>query len=101
MTNDTKPKMLMGIEHLDAAISHLNSSMNVFSSVIHDLQRGADYLLRYRDSLVKTIEDSGGDATQAIESQIREFIPKRLRDGKDQESQGGQNNSLSEPSQRK
>ena len=82
-----KPKVLMGIEHIDAAISHLNSSMQVFSSVIFDLQKGADFLIRYRDSLIKTIEESGGDVKQSIESQIRDYIPRRANDGKDQESQ--------------
>jgi hypothetical protein len=83
--NNVKPKMLIAIEHLDSANSHMNSAMTVLSSVILDLQKGADFIARYRDSLIKSVEDSGGD----IESQIKEFLPKRLRnDGQDQEVEG-------------
>jgi len=83
-----KPKMMFAIEHLDSSISHLNSAMEVLSSVILDLQKGSDFITRYRDSLIKTVEDTGGNMTQAIESQIRDYIKPRLRDGKDQEGQG-------------
>jgi len=86
---DSKPKMMFAIEHLDSSIAHLNSAMEVLSSVILDLQKGADFITKYRDSLIRTVEDTGGNVSQAIESQIRDFIPKRPRDGKDQESQTG------------
>ena len=86
--NNVKPKMLIAIEHLDAANTHMNSAMSVLSSVILDLQKGADFITRYRDSLIQSVEESGGDIKGSIESQIREFIPKRPSDGKDQESQG-------------
>jgi hypothetical protein len=79
-SEDLKPKMMYAIEHLDAANNHMNSAMNVLGSVIHDLQKGADFIARYRDSLIKTVENTGGNTTQAIESQIRDFIPKRVRD---------------------
>jgi hypothetical protein len=85
--SDAKPKMMFAIEHIDSSITHLNSAMEVLSSVIMDLQKGADFLTKYRNSLIKTVEDTGGNVTQAIESQIRDFIPKRMRDGKDQETQ--------------
>jgi hypothetical protein len=80
-SEDLKPKMMYAIEHLDAANNHMNSAMNVLGSVIHDLQKGADFIARYRDSLIKTVESTGGNTTQAIESQIRDFIPKKARDG--------------------
>ena len=83
-----KPKMMFAIDHLDAALSHMNQSMQVLSSIIMDLQKGADFLQRYRDSLIKTVEETGGDVRQSVESQIRDFIPKRVRsDGQDQEGQ--------------
>jgi hypothetical protein len=47
--------------------------------VIFDLQKGSDFIGRYRDSLIKTIEETGGDVTASIESQIRDFIPKTHR----------------------
>jgi len=92
-----KPKMMFAIEHLDSSIAHLNSAMEVLSSVILDLQKGADFVTKYRDSLIKTVEETGGNMTQAIESQIRDFIPKRLKDGKDQEVQGRQGYQVPEP----
>ena len=88
MSVDMKPKMLQAIEHLDAANSHMNSAMSVLSSVILDLQKGADFITRYRDSLIKTVEETGGDVRQSIESQIKDYIrPQRGPDGKDQEVQ--------------
>lgn len=89
MTKDNgqgpKPKMQVAIEHLDSAFSHLNEAMTVLSSVVFDIQKGADFIARYRDSLIKTVEETGGDVTKSIESQIRSYIPPRTRDA-DQES---------------
>src|SRR5215469_1856931 len=66
--SDMKPKMMQAIEHLDAANSHMNSAMSVLSSVILDLQKGADFITRYRDSLIKTVEETCGYVRQSIES---------------------------------
>ena len=85
--SDMKPKMMQAIEHLDAANSHMNSAMSVLSSVILDLQKGADFITRYRDSLIKTVEETCGYVRQSIESQIKEYIRPRGPDGKDQEVQ--------------
>jgi hypothetical protein len=74
---ELKPKMMIAIEHLDAANKHMNSAMQVLSSIIFDLQKGADFITRYRDSLIKSVEESGGEVS--IEEQIRDFIPQRLR----------------------
>jgi hypothetical protein len=74
-----KPRMAIAIEHLDHAHGHINRAMQVLSSIILDLQRGADFIGGYRDSLIKTVDDAGGDVEAAIESQIREFIPKSYR----------------------
>jgi hypothetical protein len=76
-----KPKMMAAIDHLDSAATHMNQAMSVLSSVILDIQKGADFITRYRDSLVKTVEMSGGDVAQSIEAQIKDFLPKRLKDG--------------------
>ena len=84
--DNLKPKMTIAIEHLDAAQSHMNKAMEVLSSVIFDLQKGADFIARYRDSLIKTVEDTGGNVAQAIESQIRDYIPKRKGDGNEEQA---------------
>jgi hypothetical protein len=74
-----RPMMLVAIEHLDQAFDHMNSAMNVLSNIVMDLQRGADFIVKYRDSLVKTVEETGGDVTASIETQIKEFIPLKHR----------------------
>jgi hypothetical protein len=83
----TKPKMLYAIEHLDAANTHMEQAMNVLSSIILDWQKAADFLVGYRNSLIRTMEETGGDVTPTIESQIRDFIPQRHRDEETEEQQ--------------
>jgi hypothetical protein len=83
--NDLKPKMLIAIEHLDAASSHMNSAMQVLSGIIFDLQKGTDFINKYRDSLIKSVETSGGSVN--IEDEIRDFLPKRLREQEQNERQ--------------
>jgi len=75
----SRPKMIIVIEHLDSAQAHMHQATRVLSSMILDLEKGADFIGRYRDSLIKTIEETGGDVEQAVEHQIRDFIPKILR----------------------
>jgi hypothetical protein len=74
-----RPKVHMMIEHLDQAQMHMQAAMQVCSSVIMDLEKGAAFIGRYRDSLVKAVAESGGDEAASIEHQIREFIPKSYR----------------------
>jgi len=83
-----KPKMLLAIEHLDAANSHMESAMNILSSIIMDWSKAADFIVSYRNSLVKTIEETGGDVKQSIESQFREFIPKKFKGDGNEEQPG-------------
>ena len=85
--NNTKPKMMRAIEHLDAANTHMEQAMNVLSSIILDWQKAADFLVGYRNSLIRTMEETGGDVTPTIESQIRDFIPQRHRDEETEEQQ--------------
>jgi len=89
MQTEVKPKMMMAIDHLDAANNSMNNAMQVLSSIVLDLQKGADFLVRYRNSLIKTVELSGGDMGQAVESQIKDYIGKKLN-GQDQEVKSGQ-----------
>ena len=77
---NNKPRLTAAIEHLDAANTHMEQAMQVLSSIIMDWQRAADFLVKYRNSLVKTIEETGGDVTPSIESQIRDFIPPKHRE---------------------
>jgi len=76
------PQFQDAINHLNAAGGHLSEAMNVLSKIGFGLQRGADYILKYRDNLVNAIEAAGGqvEVEGGIEDQIREFLPKRLRE---------------------
>ena len=78
--NEQKPKTLIAIEHLNAAHRNMEQAVAIFNSVILDLEKGATFIQTYRDSLVKSVEAGGGDVQRAIEAQIKDFLPKRLRE---------------------
>ena len=80
MNEQPKPKTLAAIEHLDTAHQEMNKAIRIFNSVIMDLEKGAAFIATYRDSLVKSVEAGGGDVQRAIEAQIKDFLPKRLRE---------------------
>jgi hypothetical protein len=71
--------MQIAIEHLDQACAHVNEALIVLSSVCFDLQKGADFIARYRDSMIKTLQETGGDVDAVFEAQIKEFIPKKYQ----------------------
>jgi hypothetical protein len=74
-----RPRMSIAIEHLDHAQAHMNQVSKVLSSMILDMEKASDFVSRFRDSLIKTIEETGGDVQASIESQIADFIPKNYR----------------------
>ena len=74
-----RPRMTIAIEHLDQAQEHMNAVSKVLSSMILDMEKASDFVGRFRDSLIKTIEETGGDVQASIESQIADFVPKNYR----------------------
>lgn len=78
--DQAKPKTLIAIDHLNSAYDHVQKAISIFNAVTMDLEKGATFLSTYRDSLIKTVEMSGGNVTAAIEAQIKDFLPKRLRE---------------------
>ena len=74
-----RPRMTIAIEHLDQAQGHMHQVSKVLSSMILDLEKASDFIGRFRDSLIKTIEETGGDVQASIESQIADFVPKNYR----------------------
>jgi hypothetical protein len=75
------PQFQDAINHLNAAGAHLSEAMDVLSRIGFGLQRGADYILKYRDNLVNAIEAAGGQVeVGSVEEEIREFLPRRLRE---------------------
>ena len=82
-----RPKMFAAIEHLDAAHDHMVKAMNVLASVTLDWQKAADFIATYRNSLVETVEAAGGDVGASIEHEIRDFLPKHVRDQQQQQGE--------------
>ena len=74
-----RPRMTIAIEHLDQAQGHMHQVSKVLSSMILDLEKASDFIGRFRDSLIKTIEETGGDVQSSIEHQIADFVPKQYR----------------------
>ena len=74
-----RPRMTIAIEHLDQAQGHMHQVSKVLSSMILDLEKASDFIGRFRDSLIKTIEETGGDVQASIESQITDYVPKNYR----------------------
>ena len=74
-----RPRMTIAIEHLDQAQGHMHQVSKVLSSMILDLEKASDFIGRFRDSLIKTIEETGGDVQSSIEHQIADFVPKNYR----------------------
>jgi len=74
-----RPRMTIAIEHLDQAQGHMNQVSKVLSSMILDMEKASDFVGRFRDSLIKSVEETGGDVQKSIESQIADFIPKNYR----------------------
>jgi hypothetical protein len=77
--SNLRPKVLVGIEHLDHAVGHISAASRVFASVALDLEQRANYMGSYRDSIIKAVEETGGDIGAAVESQIREFVGANQR----------------------
>lgn len=71
------------IEHLTHASNHVEEALNIVSTLNHDLSRANNFLINFRDTLVRTITDNGGEAVENIETQIRDFLPKALRQAKE------------------
>src|SRR6516162_11748997 len=74
-----RPRMTIAIEHLDQAQGHMHQVSKVLSSMILDLEKASDFIGRFRDSLIKTIEETGGYVQSSIEHQIADFVPKQYR----------------------
>ena len=78
-TIPNRPRMAVVIEHIDQAQAHMQQASRVLSTMILDLEQGADFCGRFRDGLIKSIQDAGGDVDASIEHQIAEFIPRKHR----------------------
>jgi hypothetical protein len=75
-----KSKWQYVIDHMDAAHKHMGEAMNALSLINFDLQKGADFIARYRESLIKTIHEAGGEIEQSsVEEAIRDYVPKAIQ----------------------
>jgi hypothetical protein len=79
-----RPKMIAVIENLDIAFEAMNRAGQILASTVLDIERGSDWISKFRDGLIKTVEETGGDVTQAVEGQIRDFIGKKYQQPQNQ-----------------
>jgi hypothetical protein len=71
---NNRPRMLAVIECFDTAFEAMTRANQILGSIMLDIEKGSDWMVKFRDGLVATIEGAGGDVTQAVEGQIRDFI---------------------------
>ena len=71
---NNRPRILAVIECIDAAYEQMVNANRILGSVMLEIEKGADWMVKFRDGLVTAVEATGGDVTQAVEGQIRDFI---------------------------
>ena len=74
-----RPKMLIVVEALDAAQGSMQHAIQVLFSMIKDLEKGSDWIAGFRDSLLRTVEQSGGDIAAILENDIKQYIGNKHR----------------------
>jgi hypothetical protein len=70
----TRPRMVLVIEALDNSYEWANRAGKILASMVLDVEQHADKIGHFRDSLIKTMEQTGGDIGMAVEQQIRDFV---------------------------
>jgi hypothetical protein len=75
----SRPRMVLVIEALDNAYSWANQAAKYLAAMTLDVEQHSDKLGHFRDSLIKTMEQTGGDIGAAVEGQIREFVGNNQR----------------------
>ena len=76
----SKPRMQVAIEHLDQAHGHMSQVSRVLSSMILDLEKATDFISRFRDSMIKSLDEVGGDVQGSIETQIKDYLPPKYKE---------------------
>jgi hypothetical protein len=65
------------LDDLNAANKRLDHAAHLFSTLIHDIERGMTFIDRFRKDLTEAIEETGGTVIDTnIEEQMAAFIPK-------------------------
>src|SRR6516164_2059 len=82
-----KPKLQYVIEYLDHSYEYVLRAMQLLSSIHKDLEKGADFIAGYRDSMIKAMESTGGQVGGKIEMEIGEFLQKKYRPLPNEEQQ--------------
>ena len=71
---NNRPRMLAVIECFDTAFEAMTRANQILGSIMLDIEKGSDWMVKFRDGLIATVEEAGGDVAQAVEGQIRDFI---------------------------
>jgi hypothetical protein len=66
--------MLIVIEDLDTAQGSMQHAIQVLFSMIKDLEKGSDWIGSFRDSFLRTLEQSGGDIGAILETDIKAYV---------------------------
>jgi hypothetical protein len=74
-----RPKMLIVIEDLDSAQGSMQHAIQVLFSMIKDLEKGSDWIGSFRDSFLRTLEQSGGDIGAVLENDLKQYIGNKHR----------------------
>ena len=85
---NNRPRMLAVIECFDSAFEAMTRANQILGSIMLDIEKGSDWMVKFRDGLVATIEGAGGDVTQAVEGQIRDFIGNKQKYQQPQNTEG-------------
>ena len=48
--------------------------------MILDLEKATDFISRFRDSMIKSLDEVGGDVQGSIETQIKDYLPPKYKE---------------------
>lgn len=69
------------LDDLNEAHKRMDHAAHLFSTLILDVEKGMNFVDKFRRDLTAAIEETGGTVSDAanIEEQIADFIPKNVK----------------------
>jgi hypothetical protein len=76
-----KSRFQLILDDLNIAHKRLDHAAHLFSTLIVDVEKGINFVDKFRHDLTEAIQDAGGTAVETahIEEAIAEFLPKRVQ----------------------
>jgi len=75
-----KSRFQIILDDLNEAHIRMDHAAHLFSTLIMDVEKGMNFIDKFRRDLTQAIEDAGGTPSH-IEEQIAEFVPKAVTSG--------------------